>query len=374
MWRTLLIPLVWTACILSPVFAFRAASGQDGLLGHWKFDEGYGDVAVDSSGRENDGDIWGAQWVKGEFGTALHFDGTGSHVSIPEIVGLDGSDELTVQAWVYWEGTGRYPNIISGGTWSPGGFLMFVRDDQCTFRMGRPGTSASTDRQAWREISAPLVTRFALRRWYHLAAAFKRPVIKTYVDGQQVGSANWDYPVAYNNDLVIGKWGGAESHEGLIDDVKIFNRALDAEQIAADYRQQAAARVATPDGEEGYERIPRTSGLDAAIAKFDTQHATLAISPQGRCTALLDRRTGEDQILRTTPLVSINQGGKIYTRSACSYEDGKLIFRFAKAQTTVVVRITAKPQYFVFGIESVDTTKGSGRVYGANPQKTTLPH
>jgi len=160
-------------CVCSLAVASQAAAGEKGLLGHWKFDEAGGDVVVDSSGNQNDGEIWGAQWVKGKFGTALWFDGSGAYVSIPEIAGLDGSDEMTVETWVYWEGTGRYPNVITGGTWSPGGFMIFVSDTQCSFRMGRPDFSASKDKQQWQEISSGFLTPFKEGRWYHLAATFK---------------------------------------------------------------------------------------------------------------------------------------------------------------------------------------------------------
>jgi len=346
-------PIVWFLCVGSLVSVPQVVSGQEGLLGHWKFDEGQGDVVVDGSGHENDGETWDAEWVRGKFGTALRFDGQGAYVSLPEIAGLDGSDEMTVEAWVYWEGTGRYPNILTGGTWSPGGFLVFVSDNQCTFRMGRPGFAASDGKKEWREVSASLLAPFSMGRWYHLAATFRRPTIKTYVDGQQVGSAHWDYPVGHQGDLILGKWGGAVSHQGLIDDVKVFNRALSADQIAADYEKEAAGRTATPEGEAAYETIPRQSQLAAAVATFENEHAKLAVSAQGRCTALIDKRTGEDRVLRTSPLVTIKQGDKTHQRAVCSREDGKLVFRFAKAETTVVVGVDAKPHYFVFRVESV---------------------
>jgi hypothetical protein len=56
-------------------------------------------------------------------------------------------------------------------------------------------------------------------------------------------------------------------------------------------------------------------------------------------------------------MVSIRRGDNTYRRAKCSFEDGKLIFRFDKAQTTVVVGVAAKPKYFVFRIESVATEK-----------------
>jgi concanavalin A-like lectin/glucanase superfamily protein len=347
-------PIAWCFCVGSLVLHCQAMVGEEGLLGHWKFDRRQGDVAVDSSGNGNDGEIWDAEWVEGEFGTALWFGGQGAYVSLPQIGGLDGSDEMTVEAWVYWEGEGKYPNIITGGTWSPGGFLMFVNDNQCTFRMGRPGVSASDNRRQWRETSAPLLTPFAQGKWYHLAATFKRPGLKTYVNGRQVGSATWNYPVGQQGDLIIGKWVGTAGHKGMIDEVKIFDRALGADEIAAGYAKEAAAREVPPEGEVAYKKIPRKSQFAAAVATFENEFAKLAVSSLGRCTSLIDKRTGEDYVLRTSPLVVIKQGSKLFRRAACSWEGGKLVFRFSEAETTVTVGVTAKPGYFVFRVESVD--------------------
>ena len=351
--RNLLALFALFVCVYGFLPASEVTAGSSGLLGHWKFDEGQGDIAIDCSGRENDGDIWDAGWVKGKFGTALSFDGQGSHVSIPEIAELNGSDELTVEAWVYWEDSGRYPNIITGGAWSPGGFLMFVRDNQCSFRMGRPGFSASANRDQWREVGVPLVPQFELYQWYHLAATFKRPVIKTYVNGKQVSSANWDFPVGYKGDLIVGKWGGTIGHKGLIDEIKVYNRALGETEIAASYSQEAGKRSPTSPGETAYQPIPRESQLTAAVATFENDFAKLAISDRGRCIALIDKSTGEDHILRTSPFVSIECNGKTFSRARCSYRNNKLLYQFSQTETTVVIGVTAKPKYFVFRVESV---------------------
>ena len=343
----------WFICIVILGLACESQAAAPAPLGHWKFDQGQSDVVVDSSGNENDGEISAADWVRGKFGTALAFDGSGAHVTLPEIAGLDGSGEMSVEAWVYWEGTGRYPNIISGGTWSPGGFLMFVSDNHCTFRMGRPTSAATNPPWKWNETSTPLVSPIEMGKWYHLAATFKRPTIKTYVNGKEVGAANWDYPVGHKGNVVIGRWGGSVGHKGLIDEVKIFNRALDAAEVLADYQKEATARAATPKGEKAYEKIPRESQLATAAATFENQFAKLAVSPFGRCAALIDKSTGEDRIHRTTPLVSIKIGDQTHTRAKCSLKEGKLIFQFKKAETTVVLGVTAKPRYFVFQVESV---------------------
>ncbi len=46
-----------------------------GLVGWWRFDEGSGTIAGDSSGNGNNGTIYGATWVAGKYGQALSFDG-----------------------------------------------------------------------------------------------------------------------------------------------------------------------------------------------------------------------------------------------------------------------------------------------------------
>ena len=93
---------------ISLVSQLEGAAPALGLLGHWRFEQGQGDVAEDGSGNRNTGELQGAEWAQGEFGTALHFTGKDSCAIVPQLRGLDGSNELTVEAWVLWEAGGRY--------------------------------------------------------------------------------------------------------------------------------------------------------------------------------------------------------------------------------------------------------------------------
>ncbi len=210
--------------VKAPAMAAEAENADKALLGDWRFDDGGGDVASDSSGHGNDGEIHGADWVKGKFGTALHFAGHDAYVSIPAVASLDGSNELTAEAWVYWEKGGQYPNIITGGTWCPGGFLFFVADNGCSFRLGKPGKTPLQVGKDWAETSASFL-QFTPGQWYHLAATFKRPHVQTYVNGKAVGSVQWDHSIGFSGDLQIGTWGNPRTcHNGLIDEVKLYNR------------------------------------------------------------------------------------------------------------------------------------------------------
>lgn len=54
------------------------------IEGLWLFDEGKGNVAVDSSGKGLDGKLIGnPTWVDGKFGKALEFDGKAAYVEVP---------------------------------------------------------------------------------------------------------------------------------------------------------------------------------------------------------------------------------------------------------------------------------------------------
>ena len=76
-----------------------AGNASSELVGHWKFDEGSGTIAYDSSGNGNDGNFDGdPQWVAGYFGAALVFDGSDDWLDC----GNDPSLDLTTWTITFW--------------------------------------------------------------------------------------------------------------------------------------------------------------------------------------------------------------------------------------------------------------------------------
>ena len=189
--RTALSVIALVGMMALASIAAGGDSPDSGLLGRWSFDEGKGVYSANAADPTGDAELHQASWAKGEFGTALRLTGSDSYVILPAMPKLAGSDEMSLAVWVYWEGTGRYPNVLTGGTWSPGGFLIFVSDRACSFRMGRPGHRHGTAGETWTEASAPFLSELPMKQWVHLAAVFKRPQITTYVNGKKAGSARW---------------------------------------------------------------------------------------------------------------------------------------------------------------------------------------
>ncbi|MFY3740858.1 MAG: hypothetical protein HMLIMOIP_001303 [Candidatus Nitrosomirales archaeon] len=88
-----------------------------GLVGQWKFDEGAGTTAADSSGNSNtgtlvNGPIWSSSCVSG---SCLSFDGSNDYVNVLDSSTLDGMSELTVSAWIKRQQLGTFQMIVVKG-------------------------------------------------------------------------------------------------------------------------------------------------------------------------------------------------------------------------------------------------------------------
>jgi methionine-rich copper-binding protein CopC len=204
-----------------------SASAGSGLVAAYGFEEGTGTGVGDSSGFGNHGTISGATWINaGRFGKALTFDGVNDWVTVPDAASLDLTNGMTLQAWVY-------PTAAADGTvvtkQTTGGLVysLYSYDDA-------PIPVAYVDATSYWTASgaAPL----PLNAWSHLAATYDGTTLRLFVNGTLAGSrAVGNAILASAGPLRIGGnsiWG--EYFQGLIDEVRIYNRALVASEIAAD--------------------------------------------------------------------------------------------------------------------------------------------
>jgi hypothetical protein len=100
------------------ILSHQAKAATSGLAGYWKFDEGSGTVASDSSNNGNTGTLVnGPQWVDGIRGNALTFDGVDDYVDVLDSNNLDVSQSITIEAWVKPHVNDRLMNIVA--KWAP---------------------------------------------------------------------------------------------------------------------------------------------------------------------------------------------------------------------------------------------------------------
>jgi hypothetical protein len=215
------------------------------LVGYWNFDEGTGTIAHDSSGNNNDGTIYGATWTSGKYGNALQFDGIDDYVFIENSPSLQISQSITVAAWIRVEGiTGDHQIIL--GKWYgyekyPSYVLEMQPDGQtaqfCIFN----STGARSD--AVSSVTIPI------GEWAYIVGTYDGHTVKIYVNGVLVGTSELCGPINVENQpVLIGAhtaWWDRNWFNGIIDEVKVYNRALSAEEVWAEYTRQTGFAIGT---------------------------------------------------------------------------------------------------------------------------------
>ncbi|MEV4051999.1 LamG-like jellyroll fold domain-containing protein [Amycolatopsis sp. NPDC049688] len=200
-------------------------AGQHDPVGAWKFDEGSGTVAHDSAGPHDATLTGAAAWVSGTSGTALQLDGSSQYAATGGPV-VDTTGNFSVSAWVRLDRTGSWATAVSqDGNPSSGFYLQY---------------SAADDRLAFSTSSGRALSDTAPQpgRWYHLTGVHDADAgtYVLYVDGvAQARTWHQQAGEAAPGPLAIGRAVSGGNHSdfwpGGIDDVRVWNRVLTADEI-----------------------------------------------------------------------------------------------------------------------------------------------
>jgi len=214
------------------------ANVSTGPVAVYGFDEGTGTTALDTSGNGNNGTVNMGGWTKtGKFGGALSFNGTSSSVTVGDSAYLDLSVGMTLEAWVNPTvlNAQQSMNVIIKPLAAPGSVDYALLGAAITTRL--PSTAIST---TLTNLSGSSL--LPLNTWSHLAATYDGATMRLYVNGVQVASAAQTGPIgASSQPLTIGS-----NWSGLIDEVRIYNRALSASQILTDMNSAVNPPPAPP--------------------------------------------------------------------------------------------------------------------------------
>jgi glucose/arabinose dehydrogenase/PKD repeat protein len=208
---------------------FSQSVTPPGLVAAYGLNAGSGSVVADGSGSGNGGTVSGAVWTAaGKFGGALSFDGVNDWVTVNDSGSLDLTGAMTLEAWVR-------PSAL-GGMWRtvvfkerPGGMVYSLYANQDTSRpVGQ--VFIGSERNAVGSASLPL------NAWSHLAATFDGSSLRLYVNGVLVSTtAVTGSMVASTGVLRLGGnsvW--SEWFAGVIDEVRVYSRALTQAQVQTD--------------------------------------------------------------------------------------------------------------------------------------------
>jgi len=199
------------------------------LVGLWHLDEGSGTTAYDSSGNGNDGTLINdPQWVTGKFGDALSFNGINNYVNCEK--NGDITTAITIEAWINPSAFTDYDAIVTNFEW---------RD--ASKRQGWSFRVMANRKLAWRAVLSGNYYYFITsesemetNNWYHVVLTHDVNYTRLYINGsldkEETPSGTI---VNLGKALKIGydDFAGDRVFNGTIDEVRIWNTALTADQL-----------------------------------------------------------------------------------------------------------------------------------------------
>ena len=214
---------------------------------HWKLDDATGLSAADSSGNANTGNLQlGPTWVPGKIGTGLNFDGspTGGDdiVNAGNGTSVNNLGAMTVAAWInvdtVGEAAGRIVHKATGT--APVNGWQFVT--QGPNQIGFAVDYATTDL-----VRVSAANAISLGGWRHVVVTWDGTPTATnvlmYVDGVAVGSYATTTSAlgarvsdASANIYLGNEVNGGRTLDGVLDDVRVYNRVLSPTEIQAVHR------------------------------------------------------------------------------------------------------------------------------------------
>ncbi len=210
---------------------YASASQPDpiysGLHSWWRFDESSGAVASDTSGNQQPGAVGGATWTAGKEGNALSFDGNDTVYVGPD-ASLLGNTDFTLGAWVKVNPGSPLGTVIQqrdpGATGYQGEYMLNVNaNGTVNFFVYNGGyqfdiTTAATVNDG---------------QWHYLTAIREGTNGYIYIDGVQAASGSGAVKALLQRSVSIG-YDHRDSNKyftGLIDDVRVYSRALSSAEI-----------------------------------------------------------------------------------------------------------------------------------------------
>ena len=233
------------------------ADFTSGLVGYWKLDDGAGTSAADSSGNARTGTLSPTgctaapassgtpTWTSsGRLGGALSLNGTGNCVSIPHNAAFNAYP-ITVTAWF---------KMPTPGTQSTGIVSKRASGSVDGWDLYASGGNATTPSRLWGVYYANGISNVAQVGpnyyvsgdgvWHHAAMVVDANGMTMYGDGVVVATAAWGGTkgaTTSTGEVRIGSMPTSTSgfFPGLVDEVRIYNRALTAGQVGALYNATA---------------------------------------------------------------------------------------------------------------------------------------
>ena len=206
------------------------ANDASGISAWYKFDEGAGTTAADSSRNGRNGAVHGASWTTGITGSCLSFDGSNNTVSIPSGMGVMPS--FTMTAWVALNRLSDWQAVFQCNDWVANAVHLSFQKSGVLFLSVNGNNPVDVS-------SKPIYAPGNIGMWKHIAVVYDSAAktVKFYDNSTLNSTVTYSTAVQANfGPANIGSWNRGRPFSGKIDDFRVYNRALAASEIGELYQ------------------------------------------------------------------------------------------------------------------------------------------
>lgn len=214
---------------------------RSGLVGQWGFDEATGTIAYDGTGNKNNGTFSGtiSRLLSGcKMGNCVTATGTTATANLGSSTLFD-SPAFSFSMWispVTIKAGDQYNNIILGReSYTTSGFRFGIRNSgQLYFWASQSGGTVSVTSAA----SIPVGS------FSHIVLTYSSSTASIYINGLASGTGTGTFIVPVGVQLVVnGGIGGTQSSNSTIDDFRVYNRALSADEVKQLFNSNVYSRL-----------------------------------------------------------------------------------------------------------------------------------
>jgi len=261
------------------VFSDTVPAAPAGLLAEWKFDAGRGAVARDTSGHARNATIHGATWVKQADGFAISLDGVDDYV---EFIGTPPRDlvgPVTLEAWVKPTRKADGISVLLGCGMSSY-LLTLYATDNCYWYIGGPGNS--------------IAMKVKLHNWNHIAATFDGKEMTQWLNGKKASGRESRFErYEASGRFVMGTKGNPNGprFKGLLDNVRVYDRALSKKELVTHLTEEAAAYGVTITEQMGWTSKGALSA-EESTRFFETHPNVIDLEERGDSILFANKQVG----------------------------------------------------------------------------------
>lgn len=332
------------------VIAGTAEALPDIRLGY-TLDEGAGTAVADASSNGTAATATSPNWTAvGRFGNAIVFDGNSTRVRSNTDVALGAT--FTLEAWVFNPGNQDYEAILTIGSERD----LYLANGTLNFYAGSANLAFGA---------------VPTNVWQHVALVSDGNTVRAYLEGVQLGATQNTALPATTAPLQIGAWfdaGGTmgDYFSGTLDEIRVYNRALSAAEIATD----RTAAVSSDGGGAGGDTTPPvvSGGAPSGTLAAGTTQTTLEVTTSETATCRYTTTPGTAYAAMTNTFATT--GGTAHSTAFTGLTNGSSYTVYVRCQDAAS---NANTSDYTVGFSVAAAGGGGGSGLGSWTAATSLP-